>query len=153
MSLCQSHSQFYISFNVGLILLILSVNVRLWDSYSLIFISFHVFLDDAFKSFSQQIFFQFPTIIKWQILISNNAVHLAAFLNILFFCLLVSYQTCHSMWSQTANRPWAFWRRALPTASLQPPTTMMPAADLTPSSPSSTHRSSSLNTQTVALIF
>lgn len=56
-----------------------------------------------------------------------------------FVCF--SIQTCRSMWSQIASRPWTFWRKALPTESRQQPTTMTPAADPTPSSPSSTHRS------------
>lgn len=53
-----------------------------------------------------------------------------------------SRQICLSMLSQAASRPSIFWRKASPTASRRRPTTTTPAADLTPSSPSSTHRSS-----------
>lgn len=69
------------------------------------------------------------------------SVHLLCSLSMFLLCFL-SHQTCHSMWSQTASRPWTFWRKASPTESRRQPTTMMPAADRTPSSASSTHRSS-----------
>lgn len=65
-------------------------------------------------------------------------------INLLSVCVFSSLprQICLNMSSRTASRPSIFWRKASPAASRRPPTTTTPAADLTPSSPSSTHRSS-----------